>query len=685
MGCVSSKKSVAGSPVVDDSAAKASTNDNATLNCVIPLKNPCGALEIDGKEEEERQEDHHDKGSRELKKSKKGNSQRKTATFGIKLGLSHRHVDVEQIAAGWPAWLTAAAPEAVHGLVPIRADAFEKLDKIGQGTYSSVFRAREVATGKIVALKKVRFDNFQPESIRFMAREIMILRRLDHPNILKLEGVITSRLSSTIYLVFEYMEHDFAGLLNGGIKFTEPQIKCYMKQLLHAVEHCHLRGIMHRDIKTSNILVNNQGTLKLADFGLANMLLMRNKQKLTSRVVTLWYRPPELLMGSTNYNVSVDLWSVGCVFAELIVGKPILKGRTEVEQLHKIFRLCGSPPEDYWGKVKLPHANMFKPQNNYEGCLRVRCKDFPASAVNLMETFLSIDPSMRGTASSALMSEYFFTTPYACDPSELPIYPSKKELDGKHWDERRKKARARLRESAALKRPRRVRPGLQEPISYNKLATKEDLQNDTHVSNRNTANNAPLFKGRGSSAHRDSLNPSTDIASVTSAGEAASLGDSVFTAPPPVSASSGFAWAKRRKDNAKTILSSTSQLSAIDSSNLGFVDSAFGNSIKEANQNQTEPKKSKLYQNSSVSMPLQPKQHRSTVSFDASDVFHSQDYELSVSSKEDRADHRKNLLKGNVKFSEPQLTRSQRIDELLQRNESNILLANRRSRFYRER
>lgn len=191
-----------------------------------------------------------------------------------------------------------------------------------------------------------------------MAREIMILRRLDHPNILKLEGVITSRLSSTIYLVFEYMEHDFAGLLNGGIKFTEPQvhfkaygrpffwfflqkhrdikvnfplqIKCYMKQLLHAVEHCHLRGIMHRDIKTSNILVNNQGTLKLADFGLANMLLMRNKQKLTSRVVTLWYRPPELLMGSTNYNVSVDLWSVGCVFAELIVGKPILKGRTEV-------------------------------------------------------------------------------------------------------------------------------------------------------------------------------------------------------------------------------------------------------------------------------------------------------------------------------------------------------------------
>nr|CAB3475859.1 unnamed protein product [Digitaria exilis] len=135
-----------------------------------------------------------------------------------------RVVEAEQVAAGWPPWLVAVAPEAVRGWVPRRAESFEKLDKIGQGTYSNVYRARDLEKEKIVALKKVRFDNLEPESVKFMAREILILRRLDHPNVIKLEGLVTSRMSCSLYLVFEYMEHDLAGLASfPGVKFTESQ------------------------------------------------------------------------------------------------------------------------------------------------------------------------------------------------------------------------------------------------------------------------------------------------------------------------------------------------------------------------------------------------------------------------------------------------------------------------------
>ncbi|XP_065617392.1 probable serine/threonine-protein kinase At1g54610, partial [Quercus suber] len=300
-----------------------------------------------------------------------------------------KHVHGEQVAAGWPSWLSAVAGEAINGWTPRRADTFEKLDKIGQGTYSNVYKARDNLTGKIVALKKVRFDNLEPESVKFMAREILILRRLDHPNVVKLEGLVTSRMSCSLYLVFEYMEHDLAGLAaSPGITFTEPQVKCYMNQLLSGLEHCHNRHVLHRDIKGSNLLLDNEGVLKIADFGLASFFDPNHKQPMTSRVVTLWYRPPELLLGATDYGVGVDLWSAGCILAELLAGKPIMPGRTEVEQLHKIFKLCGSPSEEYWKKSKLPHATIFKPQQSYKRCIAETFKDFPPSSMPLIETLL---------------------------------------------------------------------------------------------------------------------------------------------------------------------------------------------------------------------------------------------------------------------------------------------------------
>ncbi|KAK6154345.1 hypothetical protein DH2020_008593 [Rehmannia glutinosa] len=400
-----------------------------------------------------------------------------SAVHHPRVGMVPRANEGEQVAAGWPPWLAAVAGEAIKGWLPRRADSFEKLDKIGQGTYSNVYRARDLDEGKIVALKKVRFDNLEPESVRFMAREIHILRRLNHQNVIKLEGLVTSRMSCSLYLVFEYMEHDLAGLASHpGLKFTEPQVKCYMKQLLRGLDHCHSCGVLHRDIKGSNLLIDNNGILKIADFGLASLYDPHQTQPLTSRVVTLWYRPPELLLGATYYNTAVDLWSAGCILAELYAGKPIMPGRTEVEQLHKIFKLCGSPSEEYWRKSKLPHATIFKPQQPYPRRVAETFKDFPAPALALIEILLSIDPADRGSAASALKSEFFTTRPYPCDPSSLPKYPPSKEFDAKVRDEE-----ARRQVAAGSKG---------QKYDLGKTGSRESLVNDSGAHKRHGQSNS---------------------------------------------------------------------------------------------------------------------------------------------------------------------------------------------------
>ncbi|KAI3451055.1 hypothetical protein Pfo_007720 [Paulownia fortunei] len=351
--------------------------------------------------------------------------------------ISVKKIAAEELVDGWPKWLVEnVSRDALAGLVPKSADSYDKLAKAGQGTYSNVYKARDKATGKIVALKKVRFDTSEPESVKFMAREIIILKKLDHPNIIKLEGIATSRMQYSLYLVFDFMRSDLTKVISrpeGSL--TEPQVKSYMQQLLSGLQHCHERGILHRDIKGSNLLIDKDGVLKIADFGLANFYQNKPKRPLTSRVVTLWYRAPELLLGSTDYGVGIDLWSAGCLLAEMFVGRPIMPGRNEIEQLHRIFKLCGSPSEDYWKKVKPPAT--FRPPQQYKPNFKETFPYFPDSAFGLLGRLLALDPTYRGSATSALQSEFFTTSPLPCDLSGLPLVSTEEDKPVQSMDRRR--------------------------------------------------------------------------------------------------------------------------------------------------------------------------------------------------------------------------------------------------------
>ncbi|OWM91388.1 hypothetical protein CDL15_Pgr017306 [Punica granatum] len=344
---------------------------------------------------------------------------------------ANKKIGGDELVNGWPKWLVDNIDRAaLAGLVPKSADSYEKLAKVGQGTYSNVYKARDRDNGKIVALKKVRFDTSEPESVKFMAREITVLQHLDHPNVIKLEGIATSRMQYSLYLVFDFMQSDLTKIIcRPGERLAEPQVKCYMQQLLAGLQHCHKKGILHRDIKASNLLIDKSGQLKIADFGLANFFNPDEKCPLTSRVVTLWYRAPELLLGSTDYGVGVDLWSAGCLLAEMFLGRAFMPGKTEVEQLHRIFKLCGAPSEDYWKKMKL--QTSFRPPPHYQPSYRGTFKDFPASSFGLLCKLLALDPAYRGTASFALQDEFFKTSPLACDLSGLPVV-QKEELQASH-------------------------------------------------------------------------------------------------------------------------------------------------------------------------------------------------------------------------------------------------------------
>nr|CAB3468824.1 unnamed protein product [Digitaria exilis] len=418
----------------------------------------------------------------------------------------------DELVDGWPTWLLDNVPrEALEGIVPRSADAYDKIEKVGQGTYSNVYKARERETGRLVALKKVRLETSESESVRFMAREIRILRRLDHPNVMSLDGIATSRMHRSIYLVFDFMYSDLTKVISRpGERLTEPQIKSYMQQLLSGLQHCHERGILHRDIKGSNLLIDRHGVLKIGDFGLANYYGPGRRRPLTSRVVTLWYRAPELLLGSTDYGVGIDLWSAGCLLAEMFFGKPLLRATTEVEQLFKIFSLCGSPPDDYWRKTKL--SPTFKPPKAYKSTTAERFRDLPPTAVSLLATLLALDPAARGTAGQALQSSFFTTPPLPCDISSLPVVYKEEVADAAaSHDGRRPKLRQR-----SQRRKEKQKAEEQQSVMNSGSSNKEEEKVTDTANSGQDSDGTVMATANASSSVKEPLDITINLASSSS-------------------------------------------------------------------------------------------------------------------------------------------------------------------------
>lgn len=313
---------------------------------------------------------------------------------------------------------------------------YERLHEISEGTYGKVYKAKDKKTGKLVALKKVKMDvggdrNLEEYGFPLSSlREINILSSFHHPSIVNVKEVVMDGLDN-VFMVMEYMEHDLKELMQVMKQpFSTSEVKCLMLQLLEGVKYLHDNWVLHRDLKTSNLLLNNQGELKICDFGMSRQY-GRPLKPYTSLVVTLWYRAPELLLGAKQYSTAIDMWSVGCIMAELLGKEPLFKGKGEIDQLAKIFRMLGTPSETIWpGFSNLPgaKANFVKQPYNL---LR---KKFPATyftgspvlsdlGFDLLNKLLTYDPQKRITADAALNHPWFHEVPLPKSKEFMPTFP----------------------------------------------------------------------------------------------------------------------------------------------------------------------------------------------------------------------------------------------------------------------
>ena len=281
--------------------------------------------------------------------------------------------------------------------------------KLGEGTYGVVYRAKDQKGQEIYALKKIRLQAEEEGIPSTAIREISLLKELNHINIVKLYEVLHSPKKLT--LVFEYVEQDLKKILDMAkgkgldIKFT----KNLLYQLLRGVDYIHKYKVLHRDLKPQNLLINKDNILKIADFGLARGYGIPVKNY-THEVVTLWYRPPDVLLGNKTYGTTVDMWSIGCIFAEMASGKPLFTGNSEVDQLKKIFEIMGTPTDNYASSLKeLPEwgvgDNNFeekKPQNFKE-----LIPNLDNEGIDLLQKFLQLEPDKRISCEEALKHPFF--------------------------------------------------------------------------------------------------------------------------------------------------------------------------------------------------------------------------------------------------------------------------------------
>lgn len=297
--------------------------------------------------------------------------------------------------------------------------SYEHVRTLGRGAFGEVILARVVETGLVVAIKRIHIKNGNkgglPDNI---FREIKSLLVLDHPNIVRMFDAFPK--GHSVMLVQEYCCSDLSQLIGAARqRFPEGAVKGIMQQLLRGVWACHGAGIMHRDMKPSNILVTHSGWIKLADFGLARPLDQGERPLYTHTVATRWYRAPELLYGARSYTPAVDIWAVGLVFAELIGLCPLIPGENDIDQLGKMIQLLGDIESQWpdvaslpdWGKVVFPKSTGHPLSELLPGVT--------PSSLGLMERLLRYNPDERISADQALQDPYFFTEPLPLSPSQL--------------------------------------------------------------------------------------------------------------------------------------------------------------------------------------------------------------------------------------------------------------------------